>query len=590
MRLAALLAAATDEQLERLTVEHVRTDERLPRLQLCVFLEGAIRSYRFINDFVINRQPPSFALLTLLLDAPGNRLPTDGLGEAAMNEAHRINVLIGSHELLTRENQLQLYRRAFLEARRNDLDLNASEAAILTVLRREQDIAQVEHFLLEHHDDFREFWDRPDAANHEITALQSAGLVHQLQGDMLIPEDVAPAIRQALGLDMPTESARRLFSYFDNSELADVLARVGAKVSGSKEIRVERLLTERIQPRIALRSVGLSTLRDICREANASVSGNKDDVIERIVEHFAQNKDRIEPETPAPPVQEVRRLDRTHFEIMFGALTGQDLSDILRRFPELRQSGAKDTKIRTLWDAHLAESTLLGELMNRQLEDFLYKLNLRLGGSKAARIERLIEHFGKAELPAAGESTTTEVRPASTSPEIAEKQELFRQKASNPQGSLQPYLNELFEGGGLIKCYATDDENPTKQLKNKLSQAAAARDGLLVLLLGSEDAFARTKEALIERWMSNPEWPKSVAAVALGYPFGAPTIMAVIERAPGPWADMVRRHLFPAAVSYTALGAQSAPELHSCSKCNRELPSSAKFCPECGQPRSASVL
>ena len=71
MRLAPLLAAQSDEELERLGVEHVRTDKKLPRPQLCNFLEGALRSYRFVNDFITNRQPPTFAVLTLLLDAPG---------------------------------------------------------------------------------------------------------------------------------------------------------------------------------------------------------------------------------------------------------------------------------------------------------------------------------------------------------------------------------------------------------------------------------------------------------------------------------------------------------------------------------------
>ena len=54
------------------------------------------------------------------------------------------------------------------------------------------------------------------------------------------------------------------------------------------------MLLERIQPRIVLRSVGLSTLKDICRETDASVSGNKDELIERIVAHFAQRKDQQE--------------------------------------------------------------------------------------------------------------------------------------------------------------------------------------------------------------------------------------------------------------------------------------------------------
>jgi hypothetical protein len=47
------------------------------------------------------------------------------------------------------------------------------------------------------------------------------------------------------------------------------------------------------------------------------------------------------------------------------------------------------------------------------------------------------------------------------------------------RGTIQPWLDELTHGHGLVKCYATEDSNPIKQLKNKLSQAAAARGGVL---------------------------------------------------------------------------------------------------------------
>ena len=212
MRLAPLLAAQSDEELERLAVEHVRTDKKLPRPQLCNFLEGALRSYRFVNDFITNRQPPTFALLTLLLDAPGYELPRDGFRDRVMTETRRLADLIDSGDLVARDDQLRLYRRALYEARRNDLDLNSSEAALLALLRRESGIAQVEHFLIEHHQDLREFWDKDDSFAHEKKALRSAGLLFVLDDRVVIPEEIAPAIWQTLGIDMPTDSARRLFA------------------------------------------------------------------------------------------------------------------------------------------------------------------------------------------------------------------------------------------------------------------------------------------------------------------------------------------------------------------------------------------
>src|SRR5262245_32771508 len=458
MRLAPLLAALSDDDLERLAVEHVRTDKRLPRPQLCNFLEGAVRSYRFVNDFVINRQPPTFALLTLLLDAHGYQLPEPGFQERVMAETLRLAGLIESGDLLARDRQLHLYRRALYEARRNDLDLNSSEAALLALLRRESDIAQVEHFLIEHHEDLREFWDKEDAFAHEEKALRSAGLVFVVDGQVVIPEDVAPAIWQTLGIDMPIESARRLLVHLSNAELAAALEVAGSRTSGSKEARLERLLLERIQPRAVLRSIGLSTLKDICRSTDASVSGNKEELIERVIVHFAQGKDQREGELPEPArIQEPRRLNQDQFETLFSALLHQELSDILRRLPDLRQTGTKEIRIRALWEAHLSESTLLGELMNRQLEDVLHRLGLRIGGSKNVRIERIISHFSYAMPSQPPIHVTRETQPESeeTMPVDADvllNQNLFRQKASNPQSSLQPWLEQLLHAHGLVRC------------------------------------------------------------------------------------------------------------------------------------------
>lgn len=595
MRLAPLLASLSDEELERLAVEHVRTDEKLPRPQLCNFLEGALRSYRFVNDFIVSRQPPTFAILTLLLDAPAYESSWREFESQVMSETRRVATLIDSGELLARDDQLRLYRRALYEARRNDLDLNASEAALLGLLRREGGIAQVEHFLIEHHKDIREFWEKDDCFTHETNALRSAGLIFVRDETVLVPEDMVPAISQTLGIDMPTDSARRLFGFLSNEERANALAAAGSRTAGNKDARLERMLLERIQPRAVLRNVSLVTLKDICRETNASVSGNKDDLVERVIEHFAQRKDQVEDEPVEPPVRETRRLEQGQFETLFSALVHQELTDILRRFPHLRQTGTKDVRIKTLWEAHLSEHTLLGELMNRDLENVLGRLSLKLGGSKSDRISRIVDHFSSvivspvvqmAAEPVTADGSQHEVLHSS---EVLLNQSLFFQKAANPQATLQPWLDQLLNANGLVRCYATEDANPTKQLKNKLSQAAAARGGLLVLILADQNAFVRARDALLERWMMNAEWPKSIACVALAYPTASPTIMAIIERVRNPWRLRIQEELFPLAESFQ-LADQSEVGITpvSCGACNNELPRDARFCPSCGTALSTS--
>ena len=106
MRLAALLAEQSDADLQRLAIEHVRTDEKLARPQLCNFLEGALRSFSFVSSFIVNRQPPTCSILTSLLESPGYERPVIGFKEAVMNDTGRLVDLIEQDELLARERQL----------------------------------------------------------------------------------------------------------------------------------------------------------------------------------------------------------------------------------------------------------------------------------------------------------------------------------------------------------------------------------------------------------------------------------------------------------------------------------------------------
>jgi hypothetical protein len=588
MRLVALLADQSDADLQRLAIEHVRTDEKLARPQLCNFLEGALRSFGFVSSFIVNRQPPSFSILTSLLESPGYERSVIGFKETVMNDTAQLVNLIERDELLARDRQLHLYRRSLYEARRNDLDVNASEAALLAVLRREQRISQVEHFLIEHHKDFHEFWNRDGSFAQEINALRYAGIIFLVNDRVLIPEEVAPAVWQTLGLDMPSESVRRLLGYLSNSELVDVLEAAGARVSGTKEQRLERIILERIQPHVALQAVGLQKLKEICRSTEAPSTGNKDELIERIIEHFAQGRDQREPEPIDVRIPEVRRLQGAQFETLFGALQHQELSDILRRQPELRQTGTKETRIRTLWEAQLSEETLLSKLTSRQLEEILQRLGLRISGAKNARIDRIISHFGQL-MPRAPSRpnlenllAVAESAAQYTDPKVSANQLEFRQRASNPQTSLQPWLDKLLNARGLVRCYATEDSNPTKQLKNKLSQAAAAHDGLLILLLAEVEAYTKAREALVGRWMTNAEWSKSVACIALAYPLGEPSVLLVVERAPNPWARALKASIFPEAEIVSVARDPESSSHSTCENCSAGLPVRARFCPNCG--------
>jgi hypothetical protein len=417
MKLADLLAETNIEDLERLAHEHARAEDDLPRPQLLSTIEGVLRSHRFLQEYLLNCQPPTFSILTLLLDQENYAAPINGFREQVLAEVDRLCEAIDAKDILAREDQLRVYRRVLYQARSNDMLIDPAEAAILAVLRQELDVAQVEHFLIEHHADLREFWRQEGAFVRELHALRSAGLVYVKDGTTLLPEDLAPSIRQVLGIDMSRPSARRLFGYLSNAELRDALGAIDAPSSGSKEERIERLVDHMAQPRIILnlRSTSAEHLREICREAGASTSGSKDELVKRLIAHVAAGRDILREPEPPPPIQEPRRLDKERFPLLFSKLRGYELAAVLGEF-DLRRSGSKDVQVETLWDCHRSEETLLGALSNVDLEGLLRRLELKTSGSKAERVRRAIEHVANAPLDALQNVAASELR-TSTPPQ-----------------------------------------------------------------------------------------------------------------------------------------------------------------------------
>src|SRR4051812_43527702 len=100
MRLADLLAESPLEDLERLAQEHAKTEEQLPRPLLLSTIESVLRSYRFLQEFLLNRQPPTFAIMTLLLDASDYSLPTAGFRDSVQDETKRICDAVDTTEIL----------------------------------------------------------------------------------------------------------------------------------------------------------------------------------------------------------------------------------------------------------------------------------------------------------------------------------------------------------------------------------------------------------------------------------------------------------------------------------------------------------
>lgn len=395
MKLAALLASLPDQELHQLAAEHLRGEEIPSRHVLCGLLETTIRNFRFVHDVIYSRQPPAFAILLTLLDAPDHRHPSAQLRETVAILTRSFVEKIADGRILDRDEQLRLYRRVLYEARRSDLDIEPSEAALLAVLRRELGIAQVEHFFIEHHPELREFWDVERSYFHEVHAFTSSGLLFIDGPETVLPSDLVPLVRQALGVELSQTDVARLYAQLSNQELYDVLAGTHLKTTGSKDQRGQRLLDNMVQPSVVLSHVSLASLRDVAKAIGAALSGSKEQLIERIVAHVRAKQDEVveDPSAATVLVEEPRALTETRFKALFGSLRGNQLADILGAFPDARQSGTKDVRTAALWGLKRSEVTLLSTLTHRDLDDVLWRLRLKMSGSKRDRIDRIILHF-----------------------------------------------------------------------------------------------------------------------------------------------------------------------------------------------------
>jgi hypothetical protein len=413
LRVIALLSALDDETLERLAHQHLGVQDE-SRATRCLNLESELRSAKHLRDTIYNLQPPAFAILQALLNSPDRALSLAGLRENAIDETMAIASQVTEHGVAGRLELSQLYRRVLCEARRSDMTLDASETALLAVLRHEIGMFQVEHFLSEHHLELQPFWNEEHAFLRSMERMRLAGLVFAVAGRLILPNDFVAIVRQVLGLEMSSAARRRLVDCISGQDAGEILQKAQLRAGGSKEERRQRLLDNFVPPSFLLGALSIGQLRDMCRDLNLAVSGTKDELVDRAVVHFAADRDIEAPAVDAPaPAPEPRQLSDAQFYALFSSLRQQDLSDILAAIGSSRLTGTKQQLLRLVTDSRFSEVSLLMELGIKQLEQALSKHRLRTAGAKREKVDRLIEHAGSPQAPVG-------ILPEDTSPQPEE--------------------------------------------------------------------------------------------------------------------------------------------------------------------------
>lgn len=124
-----------------------------------------------------------------------------------------------------------------------------------------------------------------------------------------------------------------------------------------------------------------------------------------------------------------------------------------------------------------------------------------------------------------------------------------------------------------LRVYETTESNPSRQIKNKLSQAAPkAPHGMLVLKLVDAAALERARAAFETKWADNNDWSKELSCVVLGHPLdgGFEPVVAIHWR-PLP-ASTRLREFFP---KLEIVSAERSPAARAGSNVGTTLPSPA---------------
>lgn len=446
MKLREILDRLEPAELERLASDKVHSSDhvRLPLSILLSELESVLRSFSYVQRALAERHPPTFATLSLLLEAEGNELPISALRARVEEETQALCDRAARDEGLLPEKQYALYRRILAEAWKSDLVIEASEANLLAALRRELSITYREHMFLAHHPELQPFWRSERAFERERNALMSAGILFAVEERYVIPIEIAPMVRAAWDIQLSTAAMRRLCEEISITDLADSLRALRLPSSGTKEEKIGTLVSSLVSPREMLQTLNLvTTLRNVARRVGCSASGTKDELVERLLEHFEKDLDlahatQAEPPEPAGPkaAPEPKALEETAFRHLFSRLTNEELYEVLAGCEDLRLSGSKDVRIASLWNSPYSEASLLGRLTNRTLAGLLERCALKTSGPKDEKVQRLIDSSSgfRAQLP-------TERAPVS---EAVEREDLAVQPtAPQPAPPAPARLGEL---------------------------------------------------------------------------------------------------------------------------------------------------
>lgn len=194
------------------------------------------------------------------------------------------------------EESLSIYETV-LEVALEDNVVSSDEYALLEKLRTRLKISRLEHRLLEARLGMfprkgNEIHNSDDVCS-ALKELQHRGLLFYCNKAengpiVVLPDEIAPGIKKALGFEMREEAQRLLHNVLSSGQLSHALEALGLPKSGTKADKSNRLISAGCKPSEVLNTLKSSELGEICEKLEGvPKSGSFDVRRNRIIDYYA---------------------------------------------------------------------------------------------------------------------------------------------------------------------------------------------------------------------------------------------------------------------------------------------------------------
>lgn len=399
MRLKDILSLFSEDTLDQLARDKI--DEvaniRLPRPVLEQEIASALSSFSYIAGVLAASHPPTYAFLKLLMESEDHTAMAGTYRQAVIQRTDRITQWISSGEGLQPRKDYRLYRAMLVAAWQADHRIDVSEARMLEALRDELGITMREHLLLEHHPEVRPVWDSHRAYENARNYLLARGLVLPVDDRYMLPDEVRIQVRRYWSMELHDADYRDLLDQLTGKDLRGILEHAGLPLSGSKAERIERIVEGLVAPSFALDCLHIDQVRDLCRALSLPVSLPKAELVAQLVGYW--DRPRAE-DNEGQAVEAVgaseeadakgrEALTDEQFERLLRAMSGNELYEVLASVG-LPRSGSKATRVERIVQSGLNEKRLLEGLRRRDLKELCRQLGHQVSGPKDELIDRIL--------------------------------------------------------------------------------------------------------------------------------------------------------------------------------------------------------